>query len=311
MTPKSKRIARPSNSLPLAKAEGNTMLIAIVAILVFLAGLAWGVGAGANRMSGRWSQALANELMIEIAVAADVDAQGASPELRAQRVKEILSQYAAVLSIETLERPALQEMLRPWLGDMSSYSELPLPVILKISLRQGHNLNFEDLARKIMREVPGVNVAAHYAWAGEVQTLANMISLISIGVMVLVASISVFQMVLMARARLAMFAQEIEILHTLGASDGFIAREFERQAFALSLVGALLGAIALLGVFGFVVHTLYPGIQLMQGTSWDNLPKLKEWHDELWGLLIIPAAILFLNTVMCRIAVLAALRRLV
>jgi cell division transport system permease protein len=162
-----------------------------------------------------------------------------------------------------------------------------------------------------MKTVPGVNVVAHYAWAGEVQNIARIITLLAWATMIIIAVISVFQMVFMARARLAMFAPEIEILHTLGASDGFVAREFERQAFVLSLIGVLLGSIALLTVFGFVIHTLYPGLQLLGGVPLDQLSKLQEWREEIWGTAIVPAAILFLNTFMCRVAVMSALRRLV
>jgi hypothetical protein len=76
-------------------------------------------------------------------------------------------------------------------------------------------------------------------------------------------------------------------------------------------VGALLGTIALLGVFGFVIHTLYPGVQLLSGVPLAQLSRLGEWREEIWGTAIAPLVILFLNTFMCRVAVLSALRRLV
>ncbi len=310
MVSKSKRIPRAAQSLPLAKAEGNVMLIAIVAMLVFLAGTAWVVGTAADKMSGRWNSTLANELTIEIDTSPDAS-QGNTPELRIQHVKEVLAQYNAVISVQTIDHTQLQNMLKPWIGDMSNYADLPLPVLLKVSLHPDHNLSFDEIAKQIMDKVQGVNVVAHYAWAGEVQEIARMVTLVAWGTIAIVAAISIFQMVFMARSRIAAFAPEIEILHTLGATDGFIAAEFEKQAFKLSFVGVLIGAIALLSVFGFFVHTLYPGLQLLAGVPADQIGKLNEWREEIWGTAAIPVIILFLNTFMCRVAVLSALRRLV
>jgi cell division transport system permease protein len=45
-----------------------------------------------------------------------------------------------------------------------------------------------------------------------------------------------------ARARLAINRSEIELLHTLGASDGYIARQFQTDPFRSAAVGSLIGA---------------------------------------------------------------------
>jgi len=305
-----RRIKRPTLSLPLAQAEGNVMLVVIIAVLIFLAGLVWITGGAAQKMTGRWNRTLSNELTIEIAPKLDDATDATTPEQRIQKVKEILAQYSAVTRIETVPREQLQNILKPWLGDVSSFPDLPLPTLLAVSLRPGHDLDFDDLAKQVSAAVPGVQVIAHYAWAGEVQRIANTITFIAWAAMGFIAAVLLLVMIFAARARLAMYAPEIEILHTLGASDSFVAREFARQSFGLSAGGAAAGFFALLIVLAIALMAAVPDANLPQLISANDFQLLQDWRREILGLLLLPPIVLVCNTFASHMAVLSALRRL-
>lgn len=304
------RAKRPTLSLPLAQSEGNIMLVVMIAVLVFLSGLVWLAGGAAQKMTGRWDHTLSNELTIEIPPNLE-EGDNATSEQRIQRVKEVLTQYNAVTDVKTVGREQLQDVLKPWLGDVSSFPDLPLPSLIEVTLRPGHGLKFEDLKTQIDKAVPGVQVVAHYAWAGEVQRLASTISIIAWGVMIFIGIVILMVMIFAARARLAMFAPEVETLHTLGASDGFIAGEFQSQALRLSFWGALVGFLLLLAVLGqtlsFTAPEIFTALKNMSG----DISALQEWRKELMGLFILPIVIIILNTLAARVAVLSALKRLV
>ena len=305
-----KRIKRPTLSLPLAQAEGNVMLVVIIAVLVFLASLVWLAGSAANKMTGRWNHTLSNELTIEIAPSIDDEVAAEPPEARIQKVKEILAQYSAVTRVETVAREQLQNILKPWLGDVSSFPDLPLPTLLEVSLRPGHDLDFDELARQVAKTVPGVQVIAHYAWAGEVQRIANTIAVTAWATMGFIGAVLLLIIIFAARARLAMYAVEIEILHTLGASDGFVAGEFGRQTFGLSALGALFGFLALLITGAMATMVVLPDQNLPQYLAANGLEIIQQWRNPILGLLMLPIAVLFFNTLASRLAVMAALRRL-
>ncbi|HCM84302.1 MAG TPA: hypothetical protein PKW15_00685 [Alphaproteobacteria bacterium] len=304
------RAKRPTLSLPLAQAEGNVMLVVMIAVLVFLSGLVWLAGGAAQKMTGRWNHTLSNELTIEIPPNLEDSREGMTSDQRIQSVKEILAQYNAVTNVQTVEREALQKILNPWLGDISSFPDLPLPTLIEVSLHPDHGLKFDDLKEQIDRAVPGVQVIAHYAWAGEVQRLANTISVIAWGVMLFIGFVLLLVMIFAARARLAMFAPEVEVLHTLGATDGFVAGEFSSQAFRLSFWGALIGLLALLAVLGQTLSFVFPEIFSALKNMSGDLSVLQDWRMEMLGLFMLPIAIVILNTLAARMAVLSALRRL-
>lgn len=304
------RAKRPTLSLPLAQAEGNTMLVVMIAVLVFLSGLVWLAGGTAQKMTGRWNHTLSNELTIEIPPNLE-EGSDTTAEQRIQNVKEILSQYNAVTNVKTVERGELQNILKPWLGDVSSFPDLPLPTLIEVSLQPDHGLKFDDLKTQIDKAVPGVQVIAHYAWAGEVQRLANTISIVAWGIMAFIGIVLLMVMIFAARARLAMFAPEVEVLHTLGATDGFVAGEFQAQAFRLSFWGALIGLLALLAVLGQTLSFVFPEIFMTLKNMSGDMSVLQDWRTEMLGLLVLPVAIILFNTLAARMAVLSALRRLV
>jgi len=306
-----KLIKRPTLSLPLAQAEGNVMIVAIIAVLVFLSGLIWLAGSAAHHMAGRWNQTLSNELTIEITPKLNDENTLLPPvDERIESVKEALAQYNAVIKISTVSQDELHQALKPWLGDVSAFPDLPLPTLLNISLRPGHDINMDNLAAQISKTIPGVRVIAHYAWAGEVQRLAGTISLLAWSGMGLMAMVLLMVITFTTRARLTMFGAEVEILHTLGATDGFVAGEFERQAFRLSIWGAFIG-------FGILIAVLYAIITMTMPEAFTMLHHdggmelLQDWHQEILGLLALPLLVIFLNTMAARVAVTSALRRLI
>lgn len=303
------RARRPTLSLPLVQAEGNLMLIVIVAVLVFLAGIVWIVGGAAHHMTGRWDHALANQLTIEILPKLDEN-ETMTSEQRIQRVKEILAQYNVITNIETVPREKLQAVLKPWLGDVSSFADLPLPTLLEVSLQPGHDLDFDDLARHVSQAVPGVNVVAHYAWAGDVQRIASVIMIIAWAAIAFIAGVLVLVMVFAARTRLAMYASEIEILHTLGASDGFVAGEFGRQSLGLSALGAAIGFLMLMVVLTVTWMFVNPDENVFQFINNNQLEILQDWQQSVLGLLFLPFGVVLLNSFASRLAVQSALRRL-
>jgi cell division transport system permease protein len=106
------------------------------------------------------------------------------------------------------------------------------------------------------------------------------------------------------RAGLAARRDTIELLHLIGAEDGYIAKQFQRhvarQAVQGGVAGVVLAIMILLAIqilAGGVGAGLLPGM----GMAW--------WH---WlALLVLPLAALLLAIFTARLTVLGALRAMV
>lgn len=74
--------------------------------------------------------------------------------------------------------------------------------------------------------------------------VANVAWFVSLGVVALIAAATVLVVVLAVRMSLRVHAAVIRLLHLMGAQDGYVARQFAREALGFGLRGGLIGAVA-------------------------------------------------------------------
>ncbi len=68
----------------------------------------------------------------------------------------------------------------------------------------------------------------------------------AVAIVLLIGAAAVLTVIFTTRAGLSMHRDVIELLHLMGARDGYIARQFDRQALRLGLIGGAVGiALAL------------------------------------------------------------------
>ncbi|PJF20246.1 MAG: permease, partial [Phototrophicales bacterium] len=77
----------------------------------------------------------------------------------------------------------------------------------------------------------------------------KMVSIILIAVITLTTVMAVAGVV---RARLAAHMEDVELLHLMGATDDYIARQFQRHIFMLSLKGCVFGSLLGIAMIKFI-----------------------------------------------------------
>ena len=83
------------------------------------------------------------------------------------------------------------------------------------------------------------------------RTMANSLVALGLGVLALVLAATVLSVMFATRGAMATNRPIIEVLHFVGARDGFVAGEFQRHFLMLGLKGGVIGGAAALLVFGF------------------------------------------------------------
>jgi cell division transport system permease protein len=81
------------------------------------------------------------------------------------------------------------------------------------------------------------------AWVERLVDLARVGQFLALLVLCFVTGIAVLTVVFATRAGLAIHQETIELLHLLGASDSYLAREFQWQALWLGLRGGIFGVV--------------------------------------------------------------------
>ncbi len=301
---------RPLLALPLGQAEGNKLLRWIVAIMTYVLAIAIVIIIGATHITGRWDAALNNQLTIEVAATptTDNDDNKVAPlAVRVTQVKNILDQNTAVLDAKDVPETELRSLLTPWLGDSALLTDIPLPALLEITFAPGKPIDVEALTKQLTDKVPGVNVIAHSSWAQAIKRLAQIAIMIAYSLLTLVSLAAIACITFAARARLAIHSAEVEMLHILGATDRYVANQFQRQAFITTWQGLLLGMLLILltaaGAYGYFRP-------MTLGAVHDTWASLAITPQEYWLIVGLPLGLLVAATLAARWSVLGALRKL-
>jgi len=113
-------------------------------------------------------------------------------------------------------------------------------------------------------------------------------------VLTLVAIATIAVIVSATRSAMASNREIIEVLHFVGATDRFIAREFEKHFLTLGIRAGLVGAISAMGIF-FAMPTL---MELLGGGK----VTLAEMRRMIGGGTLDPAGYVLLGLVVIVIA---------
>jgi cell division transport system permease protein len=237
---------RPSgfDELGLRRALSDRMLPFLVAAMAFLAALALAGWVGAASLSRHWQEGAGSALTVQVPQPTEPAAEGEGNRLRA--VLTLLTGTPGVRSARPLPDDELGDLLRPWLGAGAERLAVPLPAV--VAVRLNGRIDLKPLAQRLDTAAPGTLVEDHGVWVRRLSTLAWSLQACSGLALILVAAVAATVIAVATRAGLAARREAIEIVHGLGATDGFIAGRFAARATLLAAAGGLIGAILALPV---------------------------------------------------------------
>lgn len=289
--------------IPLNRDSSVRFLPWIIALMVYLAGLALAGMLVLNTALQSWDRSLSGTLTVQLPPAeagkGDGGLAAAVALLRATR---------GVLGADALTRAATAKLVEPWLGTAFSPEELALPRLIDLRIDPAAPPDFAALKTRLAAAAPGAVLDDHRLWLDRLAGLVLSIQATALAVVVLIGGAAVLTVVFTTRAGLAVHHAVIEVLHLIGARDGYIARQFERQARGLGLRGGLAGSV--LTVATLLTIGRAGAATKLFGEQVALLPslELKLWHWAALAVLPLAAALIAMMT--ARLTVLRALRRM-
>jgi len=233
------------DELGLRRAIADRMLPFLVAAMAFLAGLALAGWMGAASLAQHWQRGSGSMLTVQVPNPKEPAAQGSKTRL--EQVTATLIGTPGVTSAHALSDDELAQLLRPWLGDGSAGLALPLPAVVAVHLAST-DASLDGLARRLDQAAPGTLVEDHGVWMQRLAVLARSLQACAGLALLLVAAVAAAVIAVATRAGLAARREAIEIVHGLGATDGYIAARFAGRATMLAALGGLLGTVLSLPV---------------------------------------------------------------
>ncbi|SBW02827.1 conserved membrane hypothetical protein [uncultured Alphaproteobacteria bacterium] len=247
--------------LPFDHDATAAFLPAMIAMMVFLATLAFSGALVLDNLLDRWNRDIKGTLTVQVV---PTDAGNAkATEARIDKTIRILEETPGVLRARALSDDELAALIEPWLGSTDLIADLPLPHLIDVTVSDAEPPDLVALSARLKKEIPGASVDDHRIWLSRVIRLADGLEMLARSVMALVALAAAVAVVYATRAGLAIHRGSIEILHLVGARDGYIARQYALRALWLGIEGAAIGfglaAPVLIGL-GAMAKTLQGGL---------------------------------------------------
>ncbi|KPG01386.1 cell division protein FtsX [Rhodopseudomonas sp. AAP120] len=239
------RARNQSPIVPRASIAGRA-LVAVVAIMAFLASMTTGVVLLISASAAEWQSDVASELTVQVR-----PIQGRSLDRDAATVAEVVRNQPGIVDVRPFTKEESAKLLEPWLGTGLSLDDLPVPRVIVARIAPGTALDLADLRRRIAQAAPSATVDDHRAWIERMRSMTGATVFAGIGVLALVIVATIISVSFATRGAMAANRPIVEVLHFVGASDRFIADRFFRHFLMLGLQGGLIGGGAAVFVFGF------------------------------------------------------------
>lgn len=294
--------------LPLDADESSRFLPWIIAAMIYLAALTLASALALDDAVERWTGRLSDRLTVQLPPAESpaeraADA-AATPEADdpMDRILTLLETTPGVARAELLPPARATALIEPWIGS-ALVAELPLPRVVDVHTLPGARLDLIGLRAELASIAPEATVDDHGAWVADLVSLARSGRTLAFGVMLLVLFIAVLAVVFATRSGLAVHRDVIDLLHLFGARDLYIARQFARHAFWLTLRGSLVGTMLALA-------TLLLADIALDGVDAGLLPRLTLSPVDFVLVALLPAVTGMVAVLTGRITVMRALARL-
>jgi cell division transport system permease protein len=249
----SSAVARPAQTITHLKREmpliptdsvAGRALVVVISIMTFLACLTADGALLIAQASEGWRSDVAREVTIQIK-----PQPGEDTEALVAKVAEVAARAPGVAKAHGLTKAESEHMLEPWLGEGVDLSQLPVPRLVVVEMTARERSDLAPLKAALAAAAPRASLDDHRFWLSRLDTMAEVIVAFAAALFALMIVAMATAVGFATRGAMAGNREIIEVLHFVGAADGFIARQFQAHFFRLGLRGASIGGFAAAAFF--------------------------------------------------------------
>lgn len=291
--------------LPLNKGNGGNFLKILIALMTFLAMLGLASTFALSEMTDRWSSGLNDKATIEVPAKDSVGTliDKAMLDKLTNQVYTFLKEHPAIDTVEKMSEEDIITLVAPWLGDDLTYDNIPLPGIISVSFKKDVVFDIASLEENIRSIAPQARLDTHESWLQDVLRFTGALNFAALLITIVIGITTVVAVAGAVQSRMAIYHEELELLHLMGAADEYISRQLQRYMLFLALQGAAIGAIAG-GFLLFLVGLLAGEMDI------SLLPDFTLSGFQTFLLIFLPLLVAFLGMLTARHTVLRVLAQM-
>ena len=275
----------------------------IIALMVFLAGLALSGVLSIGTALERWDHGLSGTVTVQLLPPGPGDSFPGTFDDRLAKTIEILQQTPGVLDANALTDAEIATLLEPWLGSEEILQELPLPKLIDVTLDTAQPPNLATLGAQLAAEVPGASLDDHKLWSERLTALTRLLKFAGGFVVLLTGLTAIAMIIFTTHTGLAIHHNTIALLHTFGARDSYIATQFQSHAMRVGFRGGAMGA-------AFAAFTIFITGKLVASFDIEMLEGFSLTTRHWIAIAALPIATAFISMLAARMTVLRKLSRM-
>jgi cell division transport system permease protein len=242
---------RPPEALPRLRAPivprnsiAGRALVAVVAIMTFLASMTTGAVVLVRGAASEWQAEVAREITIQVR-----PQSGRDLEADVRKAADIARAAPGVAEVRPYTKEESSQLLEPWLGSGLALDDLPVPRMVVVKLAPGGALDLAALRKILGDQVAGASIDDHRGWIEQMRNMSRTAVSGGILILLLVFAATALSVTFATRGAIAINRPVVEVLHFIGAPDRFIAGHFQRHFLWLGLKGGAIGGAAAILLF--------------------------------------------------------------
>jgi cell division transport system permease protein len=246
--------SRTAPIVPERSVAGRTLLL-LIAIMTFLSGVTLGAVVLVQKSAIAWSSDVGREVTIQIR-----PVEGEVMESSLRTAVALALQTPGVIAARALSMEESLALLEPWLGTGIDLSAIEIPRLVVVQLSDPAEADLASLERNLTA-IKGATLDTHAAWRQQLNIMAGTIVVSGLLVLALIVVATVLAIIFATRGTMASNREIVDVLHFIGASNSFIAGEFQGRFLAIGFRGGIVGGLAAVLFFvavGFAVSGMLP-----------------------------------------------------
>lgn len=257
---------KPEPLLPRSPGSDRPLFIVLM-IMVFLACLSAIVSQACYDAAGRWGDDLKQSATVQIK-----PALGDDGEALAQLAAQIIRARDEVIAAEPLSKARSEDLLRPWLGDVTLPEGLPVPYLIDVTLKRDGALDIAALQASLIAQGIDADIDDHSRWSRDIARTARAVQMVTLTALLLLFAATIGTAGFATQSGLAARKNIVDVLTQVGAQDRYIARLFTARFAWIGLTAGAAGALlagAIATIFWF--FTRRSDSALIPGNSLSNI----------------------------------------
>lgn len=231
--------------VPEKSVAGRTLLL-LITIMSFLSAVTLGGVVLVQKSAIAWSADVGREVTIQIR-----PVEGEVMESSLRTAVSLAQSTPGVSAARALSVEESRRLLEPWLGSGLDLTAIEIPRLVVVQLSDPGEADIEGLERNLTA-IAGASLDTHAAWRQQLNTMAGTIVVSGLLVLILIGAATVLAIVFATRGAMATNREIVDVLHYIGASNKFIAGEFQGRFLSIGLQGGLVGSVAALLFFAAI-----------------------------------------------------------